>query len=193
MKQHIINSLQEAQDCLSQFLADATHADTIARMVETMSQCFQAGGKVISCGNGGSMCDAMHFAEELSARFRHDRAGLPALAISDAAHLTCVANDFGYEYVFSRYVEALGQAGDVLLVFSTSGNSMNVVRAAEQARQKKMSVIALLGKAGGKLKPLADLYLIAPGQHSDRIQEIHEKVMHVLIEMIERKLFPRLY
>ena len=145
---------------------------------------------MISCGNGGSMSDAMHFAEELTGRFRGDRPALPAMAISDPTHLTCVANDFGFEYVFSRYVEAHGKAGDVLLAISTSGNSENIVNAVEAAHRKGMLVIGLTGKDGGKMKNRCDVNICVPWNgYSDRIQEIHIKVIHILIEQIELHLF----
>lgn len=155
-----------------------------------MAEALQQGGKIISCGNGGSMADAMHFAEELSGRFREDRPGLAAISISDPTHLSCVANDYGYDYVFSRYVEAIGRKGDVLLAISTSGNSVNVCKAAEVAQAKGMRVVALTGKDGGKLKTIADLELRVPHDaYADRIQEIHIKIIHLLIQGIELKMF----
>jgi D-sedoheptulose 7-phosphate isomerase len=155
-----------------------------------MAEALQQGGKIISCGNGGSMADAMHFAEELSGRFREDRPGLAAISISDPTHLSCVANDYGYDYVFSRYVEAIGRKGDVLLAISTSGNSVNVCKVAEVAQAKGMRVVALTGKDGGKLKTIADLELRVPHDaYADRIQEIHIKIIHLLIQGIELKMF----
>jgi D-sedoheptulose 7-phosphate isomerase len=158
----------------------------------TLAAAFRAGGRVFSCGNGGSMCDAMHFAEELSGRYREDRAALPAQAISDPGHLTCVGNDYGYERVFARYMEAHGRAGDVLLAISTSGTSANVLRAAETARARGVKVIALTGKPGTTLGTLSDVEVCTPGgRYADRVQELHIKVIHILIELVERALFQR--
>jgi len=151
-----------------------------------MVDAMRSGGKVISCGNGGSMCDAMHFAEELTGRYRADRLALPAIAISDPSHLTCVGNDHGYEFVFSRFVEAMGQPGDVLLAISTSGNSPNVVRAAQAAKDGGMMVVGLTGKDGGALAPLCDAEVRVPWDgYADRIQEVHIKCIHALIDHIE--------
>lgn len=154
-----------------------------------MVDAIRSKGKVISCGNGGSMADAMHFAEEMTGRFRDDRKALPAISISDPTHLSCVSNDYGYEHVFSRFVEAIGNDGDVLLAISTSGNSENVVRAAKVALEKGMKVVALTGKDGGQLAALADVEIRAPkSQYADRVQEIHIKVIHSLIDHIERNV-----
>jgi D-sedoheptulose 7-phosphate isomerase len=144
-------------------------------------------GKILSCGNGGSHCDAMHFAEELTGRYRDNRRALPAIAISDVSHLSCVSNDFGYEYVFSRYIEALGQPGDVLLGLSTSGNSANIIKAAEAAKAKGMKIIIMSGKDGGKLAGVADVEIRVPHfGYADRIQEIHIKVIHIFMLLIEK-------
>ena len=144
-------------------------------------------GKIISCGNGGSMCDAMHFAEELTGRYRDDRPALPAISISDPSHISCVANDYGYEFVFSRYLEAIGQPGDVLLAISTSGNSKNVLNAITVAKEKGMKVIGLTGKDGGKMAAVCDVEIRAPhSPYADRAQEIHIKCIHSLIDFIER-------
>ena len=152
-----------------------------------MASAIESGHKIIACGNGGSHCDAMHFAEELSGRYRENRRALPALAISDPSHLSCVSNDYGFEHVFSRYVEALGQAGDVLLAISTSGNSVNVLRAVEVARERGLSVVLLSGKDGGKLAGRADVEIrVAHAGYADRIQEVHIKVIHTLILLIEK-------
>jgi D-sedoheptulose 7-phosphate isomerase len=154
-----------------------------------LADSFKAGGKVISCGNGGSHCDAMHFAEELTGRYRENRPGYPAIAISDVSHLSCVSNDFGYEYVFSRYVEAVGREGDVLLGISTSGNSGNIIKAIEAARAKGMKVITLTGKDGGKMAGSADVEIRVPHfGYADRIQEIHIKAIHILIQLIEKEM-----
>ncbi len=178
----------EAAQVLSDFSTDENMAK-IESAIELMVLAIENGGKIISCGNGGSMCDAMHFAEELSGRFREDRKGLPAVSISDPSHISCVANDYGYEHVFSRYVEALGNNGDVLLGISTSGNSANVIKAVEAAKSKGMKTVALTGKAGGSLASIADLEIRAPhSDYADRAQEIHIKVIHALIDGIEKGL-----
>jgi D-sedoheptulose 7-phosphate isomerase len=181
---------QEAAQALEQFRANADNLNHIAQAAELMIESLNKGGKIISCGNGGSMCDAMHFAEELSGRFRNDRPAIAALSISDPSHISCVANDFGYDYVFSRYIEAVGKAGDVLLAISTSGNSRNVVKAAEVARTMGMAVVALTGKDGGQLAALADVEIRAPhSPYADRAQEIHIKVIHALIDQIEQGMY----
>lgn len=179
--------LSQARAVIDKFIADPANLDSIARAANVIIESFKNGGKVISCGNGGSHCDAMHFAEELSGRYRENRPALPALCISDVSHITCVGNDYGFEFIFSRYLEGLGNKGDVLFALSTSGNSPNVLRAAETARSKGMKVIALTGNSGGKLAPLADVEIRVPHQgFADRIQEIHIKVIHILILLIER-------
>lgn len=184
---HIRKHFEEAQQVLQEFYGNASNLEAIHKAGELMSEALGKGRKILSCGNGGSMCDAMHFAEELSGRYRDDRPALAALSISDPSHLSCVANDYGYEYVFSRYVEGLGKEGDILLAISTSGNSLNVVRAAEVARQKGLKVVGLTGKDGGQLGRLCDVEIRAPWRgYADRIQEIHIKVIHSLIDHIER-------
>jgi len=150
---------------------------------------LSAGGRVLTCGNGGSLCDAMHFAEEMSGRFRDDRPALAVQSMADPTHMTCVANDYGFEKVFSRGVEAWGNAGDALVVFSTSGKSPNLIAAAEAARQRGLSVVGLLGRDGGPLKSACDHVIVVPATTSDRIQEVHIKIVHLLIELIEKKLF----
>ena len=186
----VINAeLSEAAATLQNFIAGPDTVSGIQRASSIIAGSIIAGGKVISCGNGGSHCDAMHFAEELSGRFRDDRKALPAVCISDASHITCVGNDYGFEFIFSRYVEALGKPGDVLFVLSTSGNSKNVVNAAEAAKKAGMKIIALTGKDGGKLGPLADVEIRVPHKgYSDRIQEIHIKVIHILILLVEKQV-----
>lgn len=154
-----------------------------------MVSSIKNGGKIISCGNGGSMCDAMHFAEELTGRYRGDRKALPAISISDASHISCVGNDYGYDFIFSRYLEALGNAGDVLLAISTSGNSKNVLNAIQVAKSKGMFVVGLTGKDGGKMATLCDVEIRAPySEFADRAQEIHIKVIHSLIDFIETSI-----
>jgi D-sedoheptulose 7-phosphate isomerase len=179
----------EAADTLRQFIKNPVNFERIAEATAIMAESIRQGGKIISCGNGGSMCDAMHFAEELSGRFRDDRAPIAALSVSDASHLSCVANDYGYEHVFSRAVQALGRRGDTLLAISTSGNSANVVAAARMAKTLHMQVIGLTGKDGGLLAGLCDVEIRAPHTaYADRVQEIHIKVIHCLIQGIEQTL-----
>lgn len=161
----------------------------VEQAAQMMSASVKQGGKIISCGNGGSHCDAMHFAEELTGKYREPRQAIPAICVSDPSHISCVGNDYGYDHIFSRYLEALGQKGDVLLAITTSGNSANVVQAAETARQRGMKVVALTGNSGGKLAALADVEIRVPHQgFADRIQEIHIKVIHILILLIEKAL-----
>ena len=179
--------LTEARTVLDRFLADSTNLTRIAAAAELIATSLRNGGKVLTCGNGGSLCDAQHFAEELTGRYRNDRRALAAIALTEASHMTCVANDFGFEFVFSRYVEALGRPGDVLLAISTSGNSPNVLRAAEAAKAAGMLVVSLTGKDGGALAGLSDVEMRAPHSgFADRIQEIHIKVIHILILLIEK-------
>jgi D-sedoheptulose 7-phosphate isomerase len=179
----------EAKALLESFLADEKNLQNIKSAGDMLSACFSAGHKVFSCGNGGSMSDAMHFAEELTGKYRKNRKPLPAIAISDPAYLSCIANDYSYDEVFSRFIIAMGQQNDVLLAISTSGNSKNIIMAAKSAREKGMKIIGLTGKNGGELASLCDIEIRVPHQgYSDRIQEIHIKVIHILIEYIERKL-----
>ena len=188
LKSEIKKQFEEAQLILSQF-QNVENFEKIETAIEMMCTALKAGNKIISCGNGGSMCDAMHFAEELSGRFRNNRRGLAALSISDPSHISCVANDFGYDFVFSRYIEALGQSGDVLLGISTSGSSKNVIIAVEEAKKKGMKTLVLTGKDGGKLAELADLEIRAPySEFADRAQEIHIKIIHNFILGIELNL-----
>ncbi|RWR02577.1 phosphoheptose isomerase [[Pantoea] beijingensis] len=190
MYQDIIRSeLNEAAETLNKFLSDEANIHAIQRAAVLLADAFKAGGKVLSCGNGGSHCDAMHFAEELTGRYRENRPGYPAIAISDVSHLSCVSNDFGYDYVFSRYIEAVGFEGDVLLGLSTSGNSANIMKAVEAARAKGMKVITLTGKDGGKMAGMADIEIRVPHfGYADRIQEIHIKVIHILMLLIEKEM-----
>jgi D-sedoheptulose 7-phosphate isomerase len=177
---------QEAQQVLTQFNT-IENMEKIAQAIAIMHSALANGHKIMSCGNGGSMCDAMHFAEELSGRYRNDRPALAALSISDPSHLSCVANDYGYAHVFERYVQGLGQSGDVLLGISTSGNSKNVILAVEAAKAKGIKTIVLTGKDGGELAKIADLEIRAPfSPYADRAQEIHIKVIHAFILGIEK-------
>ena len=184
----IKKQFEESQRILSEFQTEENF-QKINTAIELMSAALKNGNKIISCGNGGSMCDAMHFAEELSGRFRNNRRGLAAVSISDPSHISCVANDFGYDFVFSRYIEALGQSGDVLVGISTSGSSKNVILAVEEAKKKGMKALVLTGKDGGKLAGLADLEIRAPySEFADRAQEIHIKIIHNFILGIESNL-----
>jgi D-sedoheptulose 7-phosphate isomerase len=180
--------LQDARAVLDAAVAGPETAARIAAVIDRLAACFKAGGKVLICGNGGSACDAAHFAEELTGRFRADRPALPAIACVEPGHLTCVANDYGFEQVFSRWVEALGKPGDVLILLSTSGNSPNIARTAAAARERGLATVALLGKDGGRLRGSCDLELIVPGATSDRIQELHMLILHVLVEGVESLL-----
>ncbi|MBN3209395.1 D-sedoheptulose 7-phosphate isomerase [Pectobacterium brasiliense] len=190
MYQDLIRSeLKEAVETLNNFLSDDANIQSIQNAAVLLANAFKAGGKVISCGNGGSHCDAMHFAEELTGRYRENRPGYPAIAISDPSHLSCVSNDFGYDFVFSRYVESLGREGDVLLGISTSGNSGNIIKAIAAAKAKGMKVITLTGKDGGKMAGSADVEIRVPHfGYADRIQEIHIKAIHILIQLIEKEM-----
>ena len=180
----------EAQEVLASFIANDENLLAIEKAGALIVDSFKNKGKLISCGNGGSMCDAMHLAEELSGRFRGDRPSLAAISISDPSYMSCVINDYGAEAVFSRYVEGMGFNGDVLIAISTSGNSANVINAAKVAKAKGMTVIALTGKTGGDLASLADVEIRAPhSDYADRVQEIHIKVIHSLIHYIEQTMF----
>ena len=189
MKQRILSHFQEAMQTLQRFMEDAEQMNHIDRAAQAMLQAIKADGKILSCGNGGSHCDAMHFAEELTGRYRADRPGIAAIAISDVSHISCVGNDYGFDQIFSRYVEAVGSKGDVLLGISSSGNSINVINAMHAAKAKGMVVIGLTGKDGGKMAPLCDVEIRAPhSEFADRAQEIHIKVIHALIDSIEMGL-----
>lgn len=188
MRERMEAALSDASRLLNEFRGDPKTIAAMASAVEAIADVFRARGRVFACGNGGSMCDAMHFAEEFSGRFHLDREPYPAIALSDPAHLTCVANDFGFEQVFSRQVDALGHKGDVLLILSTSGNSPNILRAAEAAKARQMTVIGLLGHDGGRAKKLCDIALLAKGERSDRIQELHMVALHAIVEAVEQEM-----
>lgn len=189
MKQ-IADQFTEAAEILHLFNTNPKNFEAIEAAGQLLVESFKNGGKVLSCGNGGSMCDAMHFAEELTGRYRENRPAIGAIAIADASHISCVSNDFGYEYIFSRYLEGVGRKGDVLLAISTSGNSKNVINAIETARSQGIKVIGLTGKDGGKMASLCDVEIRAPhSKYADRAQEIHIKVIHALIDYVERYYF----
>ncbi len=183
----IKNELNESYRLLKKFIDNDSNINAIESAAELMKVSIKNGGKVISCGNGGSMCDAMHFAEELTGKFREERKPLPAISISDPSHITCVGNDYGFQFVFSKYLEGIGKKGDVLLAISTSGNSENIINAANYAKANNIKVVSLTGKDGGKLSGLSDVEIRVPHfGYSDRIQEIHIKVIHILILLIEK-------
>lgn len=185
--QRIASHFAEATELLERFRSDQQNINAVHDAGEWMLKAIRSGGKVISCGNGGSMSDAMHFAEELTGQFRKKRAPIAALSISDPSHITCVANDHGFQEVFARFVQAHGRQGDVLLAISTSGNSTNVIRAAQEAKKQRMAVVGLTGKDGGELAALCDVEIRVPHNgYADRIQEVHIKVIHALIDHIER-------
>ena len=183
----IRHELTEARSVLDTFISSPRHLQSIEHAARLMADALISGRKIIACGNGGSHCDAMHFAEELSGRYRNDRRSLAAIAISDSSHITCVGNDYGYDAIFSRFIEGLGNEGDVLMGISTSGNSANVIRAVEAARQRGMKVVLLTGKDGGMLAGQADVEIRVPHfGYADRIQEVHIKVIHLFILLIEK-------
>ena len=186
--------LREAANALDELLANGATSSAIVDAGAMIAHSLETGGRIYSCGNVGSMCDAMHFAEELSGRFRDDRPGYAALAISDPSHLSCVGNDYGYERVFARFVEAHGRSGDVLLAISTSGGSKNILAATEAARERDVRVIGLTGKRDSALALACDIAIVTPaGRYADRVQELHIKVIHLLIELTERKVAPDNY
>ena len=192
MKDIIQQSLRESQDVLAQFLSDPSKLDAIEKAADCLVDALQQGKKILSCGNGGSHCDAMHFAEELSGRYRENRPALAAMAISDPSHITCVSNDFGYNYIYSRFIEGLGNQGDVLVGISTSGQSANIIEAVKVEQEKGMKVVLLTGKDGGALAGMGAIEIrVDHFGFADRIQEIHIKVIHILIQLIEAKIFNR--
>lgn len=192
MKDIIQQSLRESQDVLAHFLSDPSKLDAIEKAADCLVDALQQGKKILSCGNGGSHCDAMHFAEELSGRYRENRPALAAMAISDPSHITCVSNDFGYNYIYSRFIEGLGNQGDVLVGISTSGQSANIMEAVKAAQEKGMQVVLLTGKDGGALAGMGAIEIrVDHFGFADRIQEIHIKVIHILIQLIEAKIFNR--
>ncbi len=187
------SAFEEAQATLQAFRNDPAQLEKCEKFTQVLIESFSNGGRLFTCGNGGSHCDAMHFAEEFTGRYRKDRRPLGALALGDPSHVTCVSNDYGFEHIFSRQVEGLARKGDVLVGLSTSGNSANVIRAFETAKAMGITTVGLLGRDGGKLAGMADLAIIIPATTSDRIQEMHIKIIHTVIETVERALFPQNY
>lgn len=188
-KANVLAALNDARDALDALISNEKTLDAVVAAANLMADAVEGDGKVMSCGNGGSLCDAMHFAEEMTGRYRSNRRPYAALAISDVSHMACVGNDYGYEDVFSRYVEAHGRRGDVLLTITTSGTSRNVLKAAEVARRKGVKVVALTGRDATPVTELADVAIVTPaGRWADRVQELHIKCIHILIELIERRL-----
>lgn len=193
-KEHVKAALIQARDALEALIAADETQEAIVKASELMIEAIRSGHKILSCGNGGSLCDSMHFAEEMTGRFRSDRPGYAAIAIADASHMSCVGNDYGYRDVFSRYVRAVGQPGDVLLAITTSGTSANVIDAVDVAHEKGMKVVGLTGKFESTLAQQADVAIVTPaGRWADRVQELHIKTIHILIELVERTLAPENY
>jgi D-sedoheptulose 7-phosphate isomerase len=186
-------NLISAEKLIQTCLASQSFLKSFDQFQALLIDAVKNGKNVFVCGNGGSHCDAMHFAEEFTGRFKKDRRALGALALGDPSHLTCVSNDFGFQFVFSRQVEGLGREGDLLIGISTSGNSENIIEAVKTAKAKKMKTIALLGKSGGKIAPLVDISVVVPSESTERIQEIHIKIIHSVIEGMEKSVFAELY
>ena len=193
MKKILLNNFQTAQTLLTNLTQDETFLKNFETFCDFLIQTVEKKGIVFTCGNGGSHCDALHFAEELTGRFCKDRIPLGAIALGEASHVTCTANDFGYDYVFERQIHALGREGDLLIGLTTSGNSPNVLKAFERAKSQGLKTVGLLGKDGGKAKDMVDVALIVPSLDSGRCQEVHIKLIHTVIECMERKLFPQNY
>ncbi|MBK9040567.1 MAG: D-sedoheptulose 7-phosphate isomerase [Bdellovibrionales bacterium] len=187
------NSLTESRQILDEFINDSSQLDKCSQFSRLLIETFKSGGHLFTCGNGGSHCDAMHFAEEWTGRYRKDRKPMGAIALGDASHTTCVGNDYGFDSIFSRQLEGLGREGDLLVGLSTSGNSPNVIRAVEMARNMNIRTVGLLGRDGGELKDICDLSITVPAKTSDRVQEMHIKIIHTVIETVEREIFPGNY
>ena len=186
----IISAIKESRDGLDRILINEDLIGQIQQASNLIFQVIKNDSKIFSCGNGGSMCDATHFAEELSGRFRENRKGLPSIAISDPSFLTCVANDFGFEYVFSRYLEANARKGDLLLAISTSGKSKNVLNACQYCKKHDIKLITLTGKENSEISKYADIDISTPnGRYSDRVQEIHTLIIHIMVEIVESLIF----
>ena len=190
---NLLDSYKITASLLENFIKEEAEKQTTEKVAKDLATIFQSGNKVLICGNGGSNCDALHFAEEFTGRFRKDRKALPAISLSDSSHITCVGNDYGFDYIFSRGVEAYGKEGDMFIGISTSGNSANIIKAVEVAKNMGLKTVVLLGKDGGKLKGMCDYEFIIPGETSDRIQEIHMMILHIIIEGVEKIMFPENY
>ena len=193
-KEHILAALSEAQTALEALMKNEDALSAVDRAAGVLADCIEAGGRIYSCGNGGSLCDAMHFAEEMTGRYRSDRRPYGATAISDVSHMACVGNDYGYEAVFSRWVEGFGRKGDVLLAISTSGTSKNILKAVRAAKACGMTVVGMTGREGSPLALESDVAIVTPaGRWADRVQELHIKCIHIMIELVERRLDPQNY
>ena len=190
---NLISSYKTEFELLKKFIEEEEEKKETEKVAKKLADIFIKGKKVLICGNGGSNCDAMHFIEEFTGRFRKDRRALPSISISDSSHITCVGNDYGFDFVFAKGVEAFGQEGDFFFGISTSGNSKNIIEAVKSAKERNLKTVALLGKDGGKLKGVCDYEFIIPGETSDRIQEVHMMILHIIIEGVERILFPENY
>ncbi len=193
LKEDIRNSYLTAFETVKAFVENEENIEKTEKISQELALAYKNGKKSLIAGNGGSNCDAMHFAEEFTGRFRKDRRALPSISISDSSHITCVGNDYGFDFIFAKGVEAFGQKGDFFFGISTSGNSKNIIEAVKMAKEKKLKTVALLGKDGGKLKGVCDYEFIIPGETSDRIQEVHMMILHIIIEGVERTLFPENY
>jgi len=193
LKENIRNSYLTAFETVKAFVENDENIEKTEKIAWELAQAYKNSKKSLIAGNGGSNCDAMHFAEEFTGRFRKDRRALPSISISDSSHITCVGNDYGFDFVFAKGVEAFGQEGDFFFGISTSGNSKNIIEAVKSAKERNLKTVALLGKDGGKLKGVCDYEFIIPGETSDRIQEVHMMILHIIIEGVERILFPENY
>jgi D-sedoheptulose 7-phosphate isomerase len=193
MHHNLLQSYTDSLNLLKSFIEDEKNIRHTADVAQALAGAFKNGNKGLICGNGGSACDAMHFAEEFTGRYRKDRPALPVISLTDASHITCVGNDYGFDAIFSRGVEAFGQKGDFFFGISTSGNSPNVLKAIDAAKSRGLKTVALLGKDGGKMKGLCDYEFIVPGKTADRIQEVHMMILHIIIEGVEREMWPELY
>ena len=193
LKENIRNSYLTAFETVKAFVENEENIEKTEKIAQELSQAYKNGKKSLIAGNGGSNCDAMHFAEEFTGRFRKDRKALPSISISDSSHITCVGNDYGFDFIFAKGVEAFGQEGDFFFGISTSGNSKNIIEAVKSAKERNLKTVALLGKDGGKLKGACDYEFIISGETSDRIQEVHMMILHIIIEGVERILFPENY
>lgn len=193
MKAHVLSAINDAVRAIESLKTDKAQ-DFIERFSSLIVDCYNKGGKLLIAGNGGSLCDSMHFAEEMTGQFRKKRRALPAIAFADPGHMSCVSNDMGFQEVFSRNVEAFGKKGDIFIALTTSGNSLNLIEAIDSAKKQGLHTVAFLGKTGGKIKNTCDLEWIVEGfTTSDRIQEAHMAAIHIIIEQVERKLFSSLY